>query len=255
MIQSGGFLGRLLDPLLKTGLPLIKNVIKPLAKSVLIPLGLTAAASAADAGIHKKILGSGNTTLIISNDEIHDIIKIIKSLEDSGLLLKGVNETVQNEAKEQKETFLSMLLGTLGASLLGNILTGREINWAGEGVVRAGYGNNNKKGFLMAPHPLTNFEIQKYYQNNPRFNGVYSRDNLPEIKDGAYVINLDEYSDIRIHWVALYVAEPSPKDVDRASPKDVQNNVVTYFDSFGVERIPKEIKTFADNKNIKNKYF
>ena len=96
MIQSGLFLGRLLGPLLKTGLPLIKNVIKPLAKSVLIPLGLTAAASAADAGIHKKILGSGNmTTLIISNDEIEDIIKIVKSLEDSGLLLKGVTKTVK----------------------------------------------------------------------------------------------------------------------------------------------------------------
>ena len=89
MIQSGGFLGRLLGPLLKTGLPLIKNVIKPLAKSVLIPLGLTAAASAADAGIHKKILGSGNTTLIISNNEMEDIIKIVKSLEGSDLLLKG----------------------------------------------------------------------------------------------------------------------------------------------------------------------
>ena len=85
MILSGGLLGRLLGPLLKTGLPLIKNVIKPLAKSVLIPLGLTAAASAADAGIHKKILGSGNTTtLIILNDEINDVIKIVKSFEDSG---------------------------------------------------------------------------------------------------------------------------------------------------------------------------
>ena len=91
MIQSGGFLGRLLGPLLKTGLRLIKNVIKPLAKSVLIPLGLIAAAAAADAGIHKKISGSGHhpssTTLIISNDEIEDIIKIGKSLEESGLLL------------------------------------------------------------------------------------------------------------------------------------------------------------------------
>ena len=94
IIQSGGFLGRLLRPLLKTGLPLIKNAIKPLAKSVLILSGLTAAASAADAGIHKKILASGNTILIISNNEIEDIIKIVKSLEDSGLLLKGVTETV-----------------------------------------------------------------------------------------------------------------------------------------------------------------
>ena len=122
MIHLGGFPGRLLSPLLKTGLPLIKNVIKPLAKSVLIPLGLTAAASAADAGIHKKILRSGNmTTLIISNDEIEDIIKIVKSLEDSGLLLKGVTETIQNEVKEQKGGFLSMLLGTLGAKLSGHI--------------------------------------------------------------------------------------------------------------------------------------
>ena len=144
MIQSGGFLGRLLGPLLKTGLPLIKNIIKRLAKSVLILLRLTAAASAADAGIHKKILGSGNTTLIISNNEIEDIIKIVKSLEDSGLLLKGVTETVQNEVKEQKGGFFSMLLGTLGASLLGNILTGQGINRAGEGIVRACYGN--KKG-------------------------------------------------------------------------------------------------------------
>ena len=85
MIQSGGFLGNLLGPLLKTGLSLIKNVVKPLTKSVLIPLGLSASASAADAGIHKKTLGSGNmTTLIISNNEIEYIIKIVKSLEDSG---------------------------------------------------------------------------------------------------------------------------------------------------------------------------
>ena len=91
----------------------------------------------------------------------------------------------------------------------------------------------------MPPHPLTNFEIQKYYQNEPRFNGVYSRDNLPKIKDGAYVINLDEYSDIGTHWVALYV----------------HNDDVTYFDSFGVEHIPKEIKTFINNKNIKTNIF
>ena len=149
MIQSGVFLGKLLGPLLKTGLPLMKSVIKPLAKSVLIPLGLTAAASAAsaaDAGIHKKILGSGynNTTLIISNDEMDDILKIVKSLEDSGLLLKGVSETIQNEAKEQRGGFLSMLLGTLGASLLGDVLSkglsGKGVIRAGEGTIRAGKG-------------------------------------------------------------------------------------------------------------------
>ena len=112
MIQSGGFLGRLLGPLLRTGLPLMKSAIKPLAKSVLVPLGLTAAASAADAGIHKTILGSGNnnnTTLIISNDEMDDILKMVKSLEDSGVLSKGVSETIPNEAKEQRGGFLSML--------------------------------------------------------------------------------------------------------------------------------------------------
>ena len=107
MIQSGGFLGKLLGLLLKTGLPLMKSVITPLAKSVLIPLGLTAAASAADAGIHKKILGSGNnTTLIISNKDMDDLIKIVKSLEDSGLLLKGITESFQNEIKERKGGFL-----------------------------------------------------------------------------------------------------------------------------------------------------
>ena len=96
MIQSRGFLGRLLSPLLKTGLPFMKNVIKPLAKRVLIPLGLTAAASAADAGIHKKFLGSGSTALIISHDEVKDIIRIAKSLEYSGLLIKGVSQIIQN---------------------------------------------------------------------------------------------------------------------------------------------------------------
>ena len=128
---------------------MIKNVITPLAKSVLIPLGLTAAASAADAGMHKKILGSGNnTTLIISNKDTDDLIKIVKSLKDSGLLLKGVTESVQNEIKEQKGGLLSMLLGTLGATLLGNLLTGKGVNKkgngihrAGEGIVRVGEGN------------------------------------------------------------------------------------------------------------------
>ena len=150
MIQSGGFLGKLLGPLLKTGLPLIKNVITPLAKSVLILLGLTAAASAADAGIHKKILESGgHTTLIISNKDMEDLIKIVKSLEDFGLLLRVVTESVRTEIKEQKGGFLSMLLGTLGASLLGNLLSGIGINKngkgirrTGEGIIRAGEGNN-----------------------------------------------------------------------------------------------------------------
>ena len=91
----------------------------------------------------------------------------------------------------------------------------------------------------MLPHALTNFEIQKFYQNQPKFNGVYSRDNLPKIKEGVYVINLDEYSDIGTHQIALYVL----------------NNDVTYFDSFRVEHIPQEIKAVIGNKNLKDKYF
>ena len=88
---------------------------------------------------------------------------------------------------------------------------------------------------MIPPHPLTNLEIQVYYQNDPRFNGVYSRDNLPhEIKYGAYVVNLDEYSDIRTHWIALYV----------------NNKTATYFDSFGIEYIPKEIRVFMGDKDI-----
>ena len=103
--QSGGFLGRLLGPLLKTGLPLIGSVIKPLGKSILIPLGLTAAASTTDTAIHKKIFRSGFTTLKISNEEINDIMKIVNSLEESGLLIKGVSETIKNETKNKKKDF------------------------------------------------------------------------------------------------------------------------------------------------------
>ena len=133
------------------------------------------------------MLGSGTTSLIISNDEMNDIIKIVKSLENSGVLLKCVSETIQHEAKEQRGGFLSMLLGTLGASLLGNLLTG------GKGVTRAGEG------------------IKK-----------------------AYVINLDEYEDAGTHLIALYV----------------KNKKVVYFDSFGVEHVPKEIIKFIKNKDI-----
>ena len=109
------------------------KVAIPLAKNVLAPLGITAAASAIDAGIQKKIHGSGTTTLIISNEEMNDIMKIVQALEDSNILLKGVTKTIKNETKEQKGKLLSMLLGTLGTSLLGNI-------WAGKWIVRAGAG-------------------------------------------------------------------------------------------------------------------
>ena len=135
IIQSGRFLGKMLGPLLKTGLPLLKSVIKPLGL-----LGLTAASSAIDAGVQKKMHDSGKPSLIISSEEINDIMKIVQGLEDSNISL----------------------------------------------LAKA----------LMPAHPLTNFEIQEYYKNKPTFNGVYSRDNLPKtIKNGAYIVNLDEYVD------------------------------------------------------------
>ena len=107
-------------------MPLIGNVLKPLAKSVLISLGLTAAASATDAAIHKKMFGSRTTALIISNEEMNDIMKIVKSLEESDLLIKSVSKTIENKAKEQKGRFLGMLLDSLGASVLANLLQGKD---------------------------------------------------------------------------------------------------------------------------------
>ena len=121
---------------------------------------------------------------------MEDMMKIVKLLEQSGLLVKGISETIKNETKEQKGRFLPMLLGTSVASLLGNALKGK-------GVIRAGETFNA----LL----LTNFEIQKYYQNEPKFNGVYSRNNLSKMKDGAYIINLDEYESIGTHRIVLHV--------------------------------------------------
>ena len=119
--QSRGYLGSLLGPLLKTGFPLIRNVLKQLAKSVLIPLGLTVAPSETDVAVHKNLFGLGNIALTISNKEMNDIVKIIKPLEDSGLLMKGVSETIKIEAKKQNGEFLRMLVDPLGASLLRNL--------------------------------------------------------------------------------------------------------------------------------------
>ena len=130
LIQSGGFLGKLLS---KLAGPLMK-VALPLGKNVLVPLGLTAAMSAIDGSIQKEIHGSG-VKLIIEKEDINDIMKIIEALENSGILLKRVSKTIENETKEQRRGFLSMLLGTLETSLLGNLLTG------GKGIMRAGEGS------------------------------------------------------------------------------------------------------------------
>ena len=136
MIQSGGFLGKLL---IKLAGPLMK-VSMPLAKNVLAPLGLTAAMSAIDDSIQKKMREEG-VKLVTEQGDMNDIMKVIEALENSGILLKGVTKTIENETKEQRGGFLSMLLGTLGVSLLGNLLTGRKgVVRTGEGVVRAGEG-------------------------------------------------------------------------------------------------------------------
>ena len=173
---------------------------------------------------------------------MNDIIKIIEALENSGILLKGVTKTIENETKEQSGRFLSMFLGTLGASLLGNLLIiGKGMMRAGEGIVRAGQGNKKKKINSLLPfHPLTNIKISEYYANEPRFNGVYSGNNLLKtIKKGACVINLDEYENTGTHWVSLFV-----------KPK-----YTVYFDSFGVDHIPKEINKFIGNSDIKSNIY
>ena len=134
-----------------------------------------------------------------------------------------------------------MLLGTLGASLL----TGREMyrfGNQGQGLFRSGQGI--KKKSLTPFNPLTNFEMQEYFKNEKRFNGVYSRNNLPKLKNGAYVTNLDHSKNTGTHWVVIFV----------------KKNEVIYFDSFGVEYIPKEIMEKIEhsslgNKNIKTSIF
>ena len=132
-----------------------------------------------------------------------------------------------------------MLLGNLGASLLGNLLTGKGIMRVGDGIVRAGSGSKKKLNSLLPFHPLTNIEINECYKNEPRFNGVYSRNNLTKtIKKGVYKINLDEYENTGTHWVYLFV-----------TPK-----YTVYFDSFGIEHIPKEINKFINN-DIKSNIF
>ena len=115
--QPGGFLGKFLEPLLKTGLPLMKNAFKPLAKSILIPIGLTAAAAVTNVAIHKNMIRSDKTTLIIFNEEMNIIMKIVTSPEVSDLLIKWVSKAIKNEAKEQICGFLGILFDALGASL------------------------------------------------------------------------------------------------------------------------------------------
>ena len=156
LIQSGGFLGKLLS---KLAGPLMK-VALPLAKNVLALLVLTAAMSTIDRSIQKKMHGSG-VKLIIEQEDMNDIMKIIEALENSGILLKGVSKTIESKTKEQRGGFLSMLLGTLGASLLGIlVIGGKGIMRAGDGIVRAGEGSGSEK--KKPKFTITISSINKY---------------------------------------------------------------------------------------------
>ena len=152
---------------------------------------------------------------------MNDIMKIVQALVDSNILLKRGTKTIKNETKEQRADFLGTLVCTLGSILLGNLLSGK-------GIVRAGPSSFNK---------LWN---KKYYQNELRFNGIYSRNQLlNKIKDGAYVINLNEHKDTGTHWIAWFC----------------NRSEIVYFDSFHVEHVPEEITEFIGNKNIKANIF
>ena len=195
-MQSGGFLGRFLGSLLKIELPLMKNLLKPLAKSVLTLLGLTAGALATDAVIQKKIHGSGTITLILSNKEMEDIMTTVKTY-------------LQNNwkwSKELKGGSLSILLGKLGASLLGNLITGK-------GTPRWWKTNYSRTSILISFSSLANCDIKKYYEILSKY---YTKKNpllmmfieqvIYLIKDGAYVENLEEYKSIGTHYRALNVS-------------------------------------------------
>ena len=162
IIHSGGFLGSFLSTLAGT----LMKIAVPLAKNILAVLGITAAVSAIDAGIQKKMHGFRTT---ISNEGMNGIMKVVQDLEYSDILLKGITKTIENETKEQKRGFLGMLLGTVGGSLLGNMLTEKGMlrtgygNKKGKGMLRAGYGNKQGKGMLRSGYGKKDFQFKKSF--------------------------------------------------------------------------------------------
>ena len=208
---EGILLLNFLRSLMTASLPLMKSVINPLAKSLFIPLELSSGMSAVDATVQKKIWGSVTTALIISNQEMEDVMKIVKLLEESGLLIKRISETSESKVKKEKKWTSCNVIRNVSCLYVKKYISRKRSN-------KSGWRSNKSRWkFLIPTHLLTNFEIQKYYQNEPKFD-VYSRNNVTKIKDAAYVINLDEYESIGAHWIALYV--------------NAEN--VTYFDNFGV---------------------
>ena len=231
MIKEGGNFGRLL-------MSFLPKFIKPaisIGKNILATLESSAAMSATDAAIQKQMYGSGMTALIISNDDLEDLIKIITALEEHDILLKGTTKTIQNETKKQEGGFLSMLLGTLGASLLGNLLTVKGMHRNGNGIYRTGQRLNKINSISSS----TSFEIMDYFKDVEGFKRVFSRNSLPKLKNGAYVINLDHSENTGTHWVVIFM----------------KKDEVIYFDSFRIEYIPKEIMKKIGNKDIKTNIF
>ena len=178
-------------------------MLKPLIKIVLVPLRLTAAAPTVGSEIHKKV--SSNEINRIHIKVIRDIMGIVKSLKDTGLLIKDENKLIKTETLEQRERLFGIMLGTLGANLLRNILAGKGMIRADDGEVRGLL----KTGFLMLLFPMTNIEMQKYYQSKPKFKGVYLPNNLPNTEDGVFGVNLDEYKLIGTYWIALHTNDNS----------------------------------------------
>ena len=167
--------------------------------------------SAVDATVQKKIWGSVTTALIISNKEMEDVMKIVKWLEESGLLITKISEAIESKVKKEKKWTSFNVIRNVSCLYVKKYISRKRSN-------KSGWRSNKSRWkFLIPTHLLTNFEIQKYYQNEPKFD-VYSRNNVTKIKDAVYVINLDEYESIGAHWIALYM--------------NAEN--VTYFDNFRV---------------------
>ena len=158
-------------------------------------------------------------TLFISNEDMNDIIKMIKSLEDSGVLIDGVTETLKTEIKKREGGFLGALLAPLIASLVQLVISSVVKDISGRVVRAAGGGYINKK-ILVPLNPLSNIEITEYFNYEPRFHGVFSRNNLSIIKDGTYVMNLDDKKSKGTHRVLSFI--------DR--------NIAEYFDSIDASK-------------------
>ena len=235
IIQSGGSFGSWLGNLGKKALT---NIAIPLARDNLLGLVSNLTSRAIDK-FDRKISGKGAVragkgfTLFISNEDMNYIIKIIKLLEDLGVLIDGVTEKVKHEIKKQKDGFLGALLVPLAASLAQPVISSVITGISGRRVKRAG------RGHMVTLHTLNNIEITNYFNDEPRFNGIFSRNKLPGIKDGAYVINLDDKKSKGTHWVSLFI--------DR--------NVAIYFNSFGIEYIPQEVLNKTRDKSITHNIF